>query len=242
MTNPMPSPPTKNLPKQQTAPREAIRVSHVLPWALLAVVVLIGAAWLIHAAFENESARKSTAAEQSAPATQAPPAGAPIAPPAAFVPHQRFDAGSSRQDPHATESVLTAQGPDCLACAKRNGCLDSNAKEGSSCEQVFGNAEGCGPGMTERDACLKTLNDIFESKCASTLQETPCLCGATDVVSCMGGTKTPTGPIYHDYACDFHTTDAVEIERDFVEKTFGAGAANTLVQCVASYDCGCFGK
>jgi hypothetical protein len=140
-----------------------------------------------------------------------------------------------------TEAVLKSQGADCLPCAKRNGCLDP-AQQGGSCDEVAGNAPGCGAGVTERDICYKTLFDVFASKCAETMQETPCLCGDTDVIACLNGTATPNGAIFQDYACDFKTTDVTVIYRDFRESSYGVGRANGLIQCLGGYGCGCFGN
>ena len=90
--------------------------------------------------------------------------------------------------------------------------------------------------------CLKTLTDIFASKCAAVLQETPCLCGSTNTQACLEATAPPTGPVLPDYTCDFNTTSTPTILARFRTQTFGAGQANALVQCVAQSDCKCFGK
>jgi hypothetical protein len=103
-------------------------------------------------------------------------------------------------------------------------------------------AKGCGPGVTEKDICLKTLRDIFTSKCAASTQETPCLCGMTDPSACLSGTAPPTGPILADYACDLGTTDSLAIQQKFVRAEYGVGQANALIQCTGGFDCGCFGN
>jgi hypothetical protein len=154
---------------------------------------------------------------------------------------ERAKSDSSDPTPHTrTESVLSERGPECLPCAKRNGCLDPQ-EQGASCDDLAGSASGCG-GMTEREICYKTLSDIFTSKCAETFQETPCLCGATDVIECMEGRATPTGPLYRDYVCDFRTNDVTAILRDFRDPNYGVGSANVLIQCLGAYECGCFGN
>jgi hypothetical protein len=207
-----------------------------LPFGIVAVLGLIGLILLIRMALETrpaKSARPSIAAAQGplSPARVAPAAWTPAEVP--VVAH--LDATQT------TEAVLSSQGPDCLPCAKRNGCLDS-AQQGGSCDEVAGNAPACGAGVTERDICYKTLFDVFTSKCAETLQETPCLCGDTDVIECLNGTATPTGPVYRDYACDFKTADTTVIYRDFREPSYGVGRANSLIQCLGGYGCGCFGN
>ena len=206
------------------------------------MVGLVGLFLLVHMVLNDRPSKQaappeSLAASEAPPSVTVAPAPIPIPPPA---PPMRFDSGANPPS-HTTETVLSAQGSDCLACAQRSGCLDPK-QSGSSCEELLGQAAGCGPGVSERDICFRTLNDVFTSKCAETLQEVPCLCGATDVVQCLDGTETPTGPVYADYACDFNTTDVAAIERDFRDTNFGAGNANALIQCVAGNGCGCFGN
>jgi hypothetical protein len=214
---------------------EGIRLSRLLLFAGLGIAGLVAIAMLVRMAFDRPRPRP---ARPSATAAEAPPpervflssAPAPM-PVALVVPHVESQ----------TTELLKARGPDCLACAQRNGCLDAH-ESGGSCDDLRGEAPMCGPGVTERDVCYAALGEVFRSKCAETLQEAPCLCGATDIIGCMDGTATPTGPLYALYACDFKTQDAVVITRDFREGSYGAGVANSLVQCVAGYGCDCFGN
>jgi hypothetical protein len=151
-----------------------------------------------------------------------------------------------------TLGVLNAISPSCGSCAQANGCLDP-AQLGGTCEGTTGAAtlfagalpdgKTCSqvvPSATEADVCFQTLSGVFSSKCAATLQETPCLCGSTDVVTCLGGSATPTGAVYDVYACDFGTTSSTAIQSVFTAQNFGAGQANALIQCVASFGCSCF--
>jgi hypothetical protein len=145
----------------------------------------------------------------------------------------------------------------CSTCVQNNGCLDP-AQQGGTCEAVAGNAAlfsgvlpdgqtcsqvvGTSP-ISESAICFQTLVQVFTSQCAATLQETPCLCGATDVYMCMDGSATPTGPLYDEYACDFGGTSGPTITAlatDFTVPTFGAGTANSLIQCAAAFSCDCF--
>jgi hypothetical protein len=167
------------------------------------------------------------------------------------------DAGTdSAPPPPTTESILNAQGASCLSCAQTNGCLDP-AQQGGTCEIVAGNGTHFGSALpdgktcaavigtepvSETSVCLLTLSQIFSSACAATLQETPCLCGSTDVNQCLAGTATPTGALYDEYACDFNSTSGATINANFTVQTFGSGMANGIVQCAASFGCSCFGQ
>jgi hypothetical protein len=51
---------------------------------------------------------------------------------------------------------------------------------------------------------------------------------------------TPNGPVYDTYACDFGSTDGLTINQDALVRSFGAGMANTIVQCAAGFSCDCF--
>jgi hypothetical protein len=115
-------------------------------------------------------------------------------------------------------------------------------QQGGTCEATPGNADECGAGMTQTAVCLKTLDDLFQSKCAASLQMTPCLCGTTDPAACLAGTAPPTGAMMADYECGFRTRDANKIQQVFTNQTFGAGQANAMIQCVAAYNCQCFGQ
>jgi hypothetical protein len=226
---------TRSAPPPRAAVRENIRPSRLLPYLLLAGAGVTGLVFLVLMLFERHSVKRAAAniAEQEEPSRERI-GSAPL--PMLAVPEvPRLDWTTT------TDAVLTSQGPDCLACAKRNGCLDP-AQQGGSCDDVAGNAPGCGAGVTERDICYKTLADVFTSKCAETLQETPCLCGDTDVVQCLEGNVIPNGPILEDYACDLRTRDVTVIYRDFREPIYGIGRANSLIQCLGGYGCGCFGN
>jgi hypothetical protein len=136
-----------------------------------------------------------------------------------------------------------------------NGCLDVT-QQGGSCEDTrgtlthfsgtLGDGQTCSTVLassteTETQVCMQTLGQIFSSQCASTLQETPCLCGSTDAAQCLAGTATPTGPVYDLYQCDFDTTDINTIQAaQFTNQQTGAGQANALVQCAAAFGCNCF--
>jgi hypothetical protein len=93
---------------------------------------------------------------------------------------------------------------------------------------------------TETQICLQTLGALFGSGCAATLQLTPCLCGAANVSQCIQGLTVPSGPLYDVYACDFDTASSATIQQDFSVQSFGAGQANSLVQCAAAFGCDCF--
>jgi hypothetical protein len=157
-----------------------------------------------------------------------------------------------------TQTCLSAQGATCFSCAQANGCLDP-AQLGGSCEDTTGTSpkltgalpdgQTCNqvlvsPTETEAQICLQTLNGIFVSQCAASLQETSCLCGATDPTACLADTATPTGPLYDLYACDFNSTSSMQIQSSaFTNQALGAGQANALIQCVAAFGCNsCFGQ
>jgi len=134
----------------------------------------------------------------------------------------------------------------CSQCAIDNGCLDP-AQQGGTCEGVLGTAPAaCGPVLgtvsapSETQVCLATLQTIFGSGCAATLQETPCLCGTADAAQCLSGTVTPNGPIFPLYECDFGTPNVPLMLPNFTVPLFGVGQANAIVQCAAAYGCNCF--
>jgi hypothetical protein len=144
-----------------------------------------------------------------------------------------------------TQSILDAQGPDCFACAERNGCLDPML-QGGTCEGTKGTApSACGAFLgteaapSEAKTCLATLQAIFASGCASTRDETPCLCGSGDPGACIAGSEPPAGPVVALYSCDFDGTGATPTS-DFTNQAYGAGQANALVQCLAIFACDCF--
>jgi hypothetical protein len=142
----------------------------------------------------------------------------------------------------------------CSTCAQANGCLDP-AQSGTSCETLTTNAtlfsgalpdgKTCaqvfGSGTVSESAiCIDVLSSIFASSCAATLQLTPCLCGTTDVESCLVAcSATPNGPLFDQYACDNGTTSGCAISTDFTIPN-GAGTANAVAECVAAFNCDCF--
>jgi hypothetical protein len=106
---------------------------------------------------------------------------------------------------------------------------------GPTCATVIGTAP-----VSEKRICLQTLDQIYTSKCAATLQLTPCLCGTTDPTQCTAGSVTPNGPLYDVYACDFGSASGSTINTDFLLMNFGAGMANSIAQCQGSFGCDCF--
>jgi hypothetical protein len=133
----------------------------------------------------------------------------------------------------------------CSQCAIDNGCLDP-AQQGGTCEGVPGTAPAaCAsligvPAPSETQVCLATLQRIFGSGCAASLQETPCLCGDTDPAQCLSGNVAPNKPIFPLYQCDFGTPSVPLISTNFTVPLFGVGQANAIVQCAAAYGCHCF--
>jgi hypothetical protein len=157
-----------------------------------------------------------------------------------------------------TSTCLSAQGAGagaCLNCAQVNGCL-APAQQGGTCEDVSGtlthfagtlpDGNTCagvfsqGTGQSETAICLETLSTIFTSRCAASLQVTPCLCGTTDQTQCLAGTAQPNGAAYDDYSCDFNSTSSNTIQTEFTNQTFGAGQANAIVECLTAFNCPCF--
>jgi hypothetical protein len=123
-------------------------------------------------------------------------------------------------------------------CAASNGCLDP-AQQGGVCETVPGLVGRAG-GVSEAQLCLQTLEDVLTSKCAAA-QETHCLCGDVSPAACFAGVATPMGPAYPDYVEDFGA-NINGISQHFTDPAFGAGQANSIVQCLALWGCGgCFG-
>jgi hypothetical protein len=161
-----------------------------------------------------------------------------------------------------TSGILSSQAPDCLSCGTTNGCFDP-AMMGGTCEDLTGTAtllsgplpdgKTCSdPAVlgsaspTEKQVCLVTLQTVFASKCAATLQQTPCLCGTTDSATCLAGTATPTGAAYDIYACDFQTTSSTAIQGKFMPgavETTGAAQGTAIIQCLGAFGCNsCFGQ
>jgi hypothetical protein len=203
-------------------------------WRLFFLVLAAATAifLLVGQAFKRSPTIKRSEASAASALARKPTEGVVFAPPTPFervVP----------EEPQTTEALLTARGSDCLECAKQNGCLDPE-QQGGACEEAHGYATACGQGVTEKAMCLRILDGVFTSKCAETMQQVPCLCGATDAEACLAGTERPAGPLYRDYQCSFNTTDVGAIQAKFRDPMFGAGLANALVQCLAGYNCNCF--
>jgi hypothetical protein len=142
--------------------------------------------------------------------------------------------------PLTTESILAAQGSDCLACANENGCLDP-MQLGGTCEMVAGQAHS--GGLSETAMCLKVLKKIITSKCTITVNPTthnietfltPCVCGTADNSQCMAGTVVPNGPIYEECIDDFGDNTPA-IFANFVNQMFGVGMAGAAIQCVEAF-------
>jgi hypothetical protein len=154
------------------------------------------------------------------------------------------------QDKSPTEPPATR----CFQCASDNGCFDP-AQQGGACEGVAGTAPascaavlGATATPSETRVCLFTLKNIFSSRCAAGLQQTPCLCGMTDVAECLAGTAAATGPLQPVEACDLGASCAAPtapsctstIVNNYTLPTFGAGQANAIVLCAAAFGCNCF--
>jgi hypothetical protein len=145
-----------------------------------------------------------------------------------------------------TTACLQARPAGCFDCVQLNGCLDP-AQAGGSCENTPGTAPvacesvlNASVPVSETSVCLKTLDVIFQSACAATLQLTPCLCGNIDAGQCLSGATPPQGPALSEYQCDGMGTTAPQIVNNFTVQTFGAGQANALVQCAGAFGCNCF--
>jgi hypothetical protein len=175
-------------------------------------------------------------------ACSSPPGHGPTTPTSTSTCVYGADSGAN-----TTAGILTARGPDCLGCARRNGCLIDAAGKDACCETIPGATAG---GVTEAALCVKTMHDILRSNCATVpgpsldigrIFEPGCLCGkATDANLCLAGTATATGPVYPDYVDDWGR-DVGAIDTNFVSTDFGAGEANNILECAFSYQCQCFG-
>jgi hypothetical protein len=137
--------------------------------------------------------------------------------------------------------VVNAGGPGICETVAGNATFFSGAlPDGKTCATTFA---GLSAPVTEKAVCLATLDEIFKSHCALSLNLTPCLCGATDVNLCLAGNATPVGAVYDVYACDFGSTNGAtinDIHNDFQIPTFGAGQANAIAACGTSFGCDCF--
>jgi hypothetical protein len=129
-----------------------------------------------------------------------------------------------------TQELLGALGKDCLPCAQKNGCLDP-AQHGAVCETGPGPVSSNVSGQTEAALCLDALRCIFTTKCANSGEETPCLCGRTDIMECMEGKSPPTGSCVAEFKKDFGD-DGKKMYDNFIKPEYGVGRANDLIQCV----------
>lgn len=125
---------------------------------------------------------------------------------------------------------------------------DGGGTSGFSAGTYFAPTNPTGTIKCYSDICTKTLDDIFASQCAASLQETPCLCGTSDAGDCLSGKVLPMGPVLPDYEIDFPMvtpgvlTESLTIQMWFTNQSYGAGQANSLVQCSAAFGCNtCFG-
>lgn len=224
--------PTVSHRKGQEPRSDGYRLRVILPFGFAALGVVIGSFVLLRMALQKPKGESHASLPAETPFTPEPPP--------AIGPLPAAEQGEHLSKTHTTMTVLSMQGKDCLDCAERSGCLDAK-QHGNPCESATGMATGCGADVTETEMCIRTLMGVFSSKCAETLQQVPCLCGGTDAEECLRGGTVPTGPIYKDYACDFKTNNGAAITASFRDPKFGAGLANTLVQCVAESECKCFG-
>jgi hypothetical protein len=147
----------------------------------------------------------------------------------------------------STSCLLSENGPSCLGCAVQNGCLD----QGQTCESITTTAQhfpgtlpdgkSCSSvipsGTSETQVCEETLQAALTTNCASTGSLVPCLCGTTNAATCLGGTATPTGPLYDLFACDSNT---LALQNTFTIPN-GFDTAIGVLQCAASFGCNCFG-
>jgi len=150
-------------------------------------------------------------------------------------------------DTSSTTACLQSRGAACLSCAQDNNCLALAAAGGIGglCEDVTGASAACqtvlgaGSAPSETAVCLRTMLDIFSSRCAADGQETPCLCGMVDPVACQSGAATPQGAVFPIYQCDLGPAIAT-IVSNFASTSLGAGMANTILQCTGAFGCPCF--
>jgi hypothetical protein len=155
------------------------------------------------------------------------------------------------QDKPATIGTPT----QCSTCVAANGCLDPT-QNGTTCEVippppidpillgVLPDGKMCssvlGSATTHAEICLEVLDVVFTSKCGTGSVLLPCLCGQTPVQACESGTALPTGPLADFLACDFNTTSISTILQDSTVESFGAGAADSILQCAVQNGCDCF--
>jgi hypothetical protein len=183
------------------------------PWLVLTVAAAAG----LHC---SRSSDKS--ANKDPPSASSPPLAAALQPGPIPGRTARLDGA------HTTREILSALSKDCLPCAEQNGCLDEK-DIGGSCELATGISKISGE--SETALCLDALRCIFTSKCANTGQESPCVCGQTEIVSCMDGRGVPKGSCVGEFKKDFGS-DGKKMYDEFINKAYGDGRANNLIQCV----------
>ena len=188
----------------------------VKPWLLLTVAA---AAASLHC---------SRSSDKSASKDPPPASSPPLAAATSLQPGPMPGRTARLDGAHTTREILSALSKDCLPCAEQNGCLDEK-EIGGSCELATGVSKISGE--SEKALCLDALRCIFTSKCANTGQESPCFCGQTEIVSCMDGRGAPKGSCVDEFKKDFGG-DGKKMYDEFINKAYGDGRANNLIQCV----------
>jgi hypothetical protein len=180
------------------------------------------AALLVAGAFFTCAGTSVPLADPGAPSSGSASAATlrPTSPPPART--ARLDGAKSTRD------ILNALAKDCLSCAEQNGCLDSK-QSGDVCENATGTSKISG--QPEAELCLDALRCILTSRCANIGEESPCLCGKTDILSCMEGKAPPAGACVAEFKKDFGD-DPKTLYKEFINPAYGAGRANSLIQCV----------
>jgi hypothetical protein len=126
-----------------------------------------------------------------------------------------------------TRDILNTLSDDCLACAEKNGCLDPE-HQGGVCETMTGKSKN---GRSAAAQCVEALRCVFSSKCANTGEQSQCLCGKMDVADCMNGKEEPKGTCVAVYKDDFGNNGKAMYDQ-FLDRKFGSGQANAIIQCV----------
>jgi hypothetical protein len=166
------------------------------------------------------------ACDNSSDSSQSSPAAAAsdVKPNSAGVPARTVQLDGAK----TTKEILSTLSKDCLPCAEKNGCLDL-AQQGGNCELATGTSKISN--KSESELCLDGLRCVFTSKCSNHGEETPCLCGKTDVIECMEGRSPPTGVCVDVYKKDFGNEGKAMYDQ-FINTAYGVGHANRIIQCV----------
>jgi hypothetical protein len=155
------------------------------------------------------------------------------------IPDGGMDAGEAENDGSAacgdaavgaTQCLLEARGPACLACALQEGCLDPLGVN-ASCDQFVDGGQG---------ECLATLSCVLGASCGVTVASPSCLCGSDDASACAEGTEAPAGVCADTYFAGFGTHDVPQILASFNDPSNPSADANLLVQCLQFSCTGCF--